>query len=70
MSPKTIDVDEVKALTFPDHHSLGEQNDARAKLQAAYGSTEVEIDQERRKRVLSPALNIDYGTDHPRDEDS
>jgi hypothetical protein len=48
----------LRPLAYPDYFSLGEQADARAKLQKVLGGSDAELDAERRKRERSPAESV------------
>jgi hypothetical protein len=60
--------DWLRPLAYPNLYSLGEQSEARAKLQAVFGDSEAELDRKRRQRERSPVESVIEGTDHARPE--
>src|SRR6266545_8066525 len=55
----------LRPLVYPDFHSLGEQADARLKLQAVLGDNEADLDRERRSRERHPTEVVTMVTDNP-----
>jgi hypothetical protein len=54
-----IDAEDLRPLAYPEHHSLGRQNDARQLLREAIGETEQEVDKAFREAFREVAQNVD-----------